>query len=350
MPTLPPETKLLSRDDFRELALVRDGGRCVLCGDPATEVHHIIERRLFPDGGYFLSNALSVCNPCHLRCEMTEVSLEEAYVAAGIRTPALPPQAYSDCRYTKWLDEILPDGTRLPGPLFGDESVQKILRAGGMLHLYRPYIKYPRTFHLPWSPGVGKDDRVLSNTDAFRGKRAIVSEKLDGENCTAYSDGYVHARSLEYESHPSRDRVKALLATVAFELPTGWRVCGENVYARHAIAYDALPGYFCVFSIWNERNECLSWDETVEWASLLGLPTVPVLYDGVWDEVAVRKLWTPRREGHEMEGYVVRTADRFAYRDFSTHMGKYVRAGHVPEHGGHWKRKPVTPNKLRAEA
>ena len=31
----------------------------------------------------------------------------------------------------------------------------------------------------------------------------------------------------------------------------------------HSIAYDALPAHFLVFSIWNERNECLSWDETV---------------------------------------------------------------------------------------
>jgi hypothetical protein len=35
-----------------------------------------------------------------------------------------------------------------------------------------------------------------------------------------------------------------------------------------------------VFSIWNEQN-ALSWDETVEWAELLGLFTVPVLWRGI---------------------------------------------------------------------
>ena len=39
-----------------------------------------------------------------------------------------------------------------------------------------------------------------------------------------------------------------------------------------------------LFSVWNELNVCLSWDETEEWAQRLGLVTVPVLYRGIWDE------------------------------------------------------------------
>ena len=60
---LPAEDELLSRDDFRELTFQRDGHRCVLCGAPAQDAHHIIERRLFPDGGYYLGNGASVCGP-----------------------------------------------------------------------------------------------------------------------------------------------------------------------------------------------------------------------------------------------------------------------------------------------
>ena len=44
--------KLLTRDQFRERALARDNNKCVICGGDATEVHHIIERRLFEGGGY----------------------------------------------------------------------------------------------------------------------------------------------------------------------------------------------------------------------------------------------------------------------------------------------------------
>lgn len=45
-------TKLLTRDDFRESVLKRDGYRCVVCGttERKLDAHHIIERRLFADG------------------------------------------------------------------------------------------------------------------------------------------------------------------------------------------------------------------------------------------------------------------------------------------------------------
>ena len=95
-------------------------------------------------------------------------------------------------------------------------------------------------------------------------------------NCTMYSDGSP-ARSIDSRHHPSRDWLKSLQGRVGHLIPAGWRVCGENMYALHSLGYDKLPSYFLVFSIWNEKNECLSWDDTVEWCELLGLTHVPVL-------------------------------------------------------------------------
>lgn len=34
---------------------------CVFCKKPATEVHHILDRKLFDDGGYYENNGASVC-------------------------------------------------------------------------------------------------------------------------------------------------------------------------------------------------------------------------------------------------------------------------------------------------
>lgn len=45
------------------------------------------------------------------------------------------------------------------------------------------YYKYPRTYHLPWSPGVSEDDKTISDISIFRDSEVVVSEKLDGENC-----------------------------------------------------------------------------------------------------------------------------------------------------------------------
>jgi hypothetical protein len=184
----------------------------------------------------------------------------------------------------------------------------------------------------------------------FGGAEAVITEKCDGENTTFYRD-YLHARSLDYASHPSRDRVRALHAQIAHDIPEGWRVCGENLYAVHSIAYEALPAYFLVFSIWNDRNECLSWDDTILWAQLLGLQVVPVLYRGTWDESTVRRRDRDGQSllGGDREGYVVRLAASFHYRAFRRSVAKYVRANHVVHRDGHWTMRPVVPNHLRPD-
>ena len=44
--------KLLTRDNFRESVFDRDNHKCVFCDKHAKDAHHIMERRLFNDGGY----------------------------------------------------------------------------------------------------------------------------------------------------------------------------------------------------------------------------------------------------------------------------------------------------------
>lgn len=41
--------------------------------------------------------------------------------------------------------------------------------------------KYPRTYHLSWSPGCINDDKMLDSIDHFIGKEIVVTEKCDGE-------------------------------------------------------------------------------------------------------------------------------------------------------------------------
>ena len=166
--------------------------------------------------------------------------------------------------------------------------------------------------------------------------------KMDGENTTMYKD-YLHARSIEYSPHPSRDRVKALHSQICYNIPEDWRICGENLYAKHSIHYKNLTDYFLMFSAWDNNNQCLSWPETKEWAELLGLGTVPAIYEGIWDEDLIKDLHRSEYGGDECEGYVVRIADSFHYKQFRQCVGKYVRKGHVHTHG-HWMRTAVVPN------
>lgn len=335
--------RLLTRDEFREGVFARDGHRCVICGEPGQDSHHILERRLFDDGGYYLSNGATLCGIHHIEAEQTVLSIETIRERAGIAAPALPTHFYPDERYDKWGNIILPNGRRTKGELFMDESVQKILGAGGVLSEFTDYIKYPRTLHFPWSPGATDDDRIHTDLTSFQNEEIVITEKMDGENTSLYPN-YYHARSLNSNSHPSQSWARAFHAKMGWSIPVGWRVCAENLYARHSIEYHDLDAYLMVFSIWDDRNMCLSWDQTVEWAGLLDMKTVPVLYRGPWDEKVVRSFDSIAKS---REGYVVRVARAFPFASFRRVVGKYVRANHV-QTTHHWKSQRIVPNVLKS--
>lgn len=340
----PADRHLLARDAFTAAVIERDRGACVICGRTARDgvrldAHHIIERRLWPDGGYYLENGATLCDDgkdgCHWKAETTELSVETLREACGITRACLPPDWYEGEAYDKWGNVALEDGRRTRGPLFHDPSVQKVLAP--VRHLFVDRVKYPRTWHLPWSPGATDDDRILKDLDHFAGRDVVVTRKMDGENFTGYADSSCHARSVDGRHHPSRDWAKTFWAQRAHDLPAGWRLCAENLYAVHSLRYEDLPGFVLGFSIWDEHNTCLGWDETTEWMALLDIPTVPVLWRGVFNARAIRELHQPERDDRIHEGYVVRLAGSFAFGAFSISIAKYVRANHVTT-DRHWMR------------
>lgn len=199
--------------------------------------------------------------------------------------------------------------------------------------------KYPRTYHLPWSLGSTSDDKVLSDTSHFEGKMVVVTEKMDGENTTMLWN-YYHARSISSSDHPSRHYVKKMWAEIRKDIPKTYRICGENLYAKHSIFYNNLESYFQVFNIWDGIT-CLSYNETVEWCELLGLVHVRVLYHGIYDEELIKQL-----DVSDIEGYVVRKVGSFNYFDFNLSVAKYVRKDHV-QTDEHWMNQEIVPNKLK---
>ncbi|MFE3585930.1 RNA ligase family protein [Streptomyces niveus] len=203
---------------------------------------------------------------------------------------------------------------------------------------------YPRTVHVPWSPGVGSDDVRGGDLDGLRGREVVVTEKMDGENTTLYRDG-LHARSLDSGHHPSRAWVKGLQGRIGALVPDGTRVCGENLYARHSIAYEELESWFYGFSVW-DGEWCLGWDETVRVLRRLGIPSPRVLWRGVFDERALRGL---KLDPARQEGYVVRTVEGFVREEFGRRLAKWVRPHHV-QTDTHWMHAAVVENGLGAAA
>lgn len=221
--------------------------------------------------------------------------------------------------------------------------MQKIIKP--FLHLFTDYVKYPRSYHLPWSQSLSKDDKSLKDDSIFHNKIVIMTEKLDGENFTGYSD-YSHARSIDSDNHESRNYVKNMFSKFQHDIPKGWRICGENTFAKHSIFYDNLDSYFYGFSIWDDKNKCLSWQETLEWFELFNIIPVPVLYYGLYDYKKIREIES-QLDFNKVEGYVLRNADGFHYKDFKNNLGKFVRKNHVNDVVHHWKQKQIIKNKLK---
>ena len=345
------EQELLTRDSFRNGVFQRDKNSCVICGQAGQDAHHIIERRLFPDGGYYLQNGATLCGDCHIKAEQTLITTEELRDAADIKDVILPPHAYSDQRYDKWLNPILENGMRLRGELFEDISVQKVLAP--VLHLFSDKVKYSRTNHLPWSKSITKDDRILneSSLESWIGTEVIITEKRDGEQSNLYKDGF-HARSIDFTPHPSRDRLKALHSQIAHNIPDGWRIVGENLTAKHSIHYTHLDTFFEVFGIWDGLT-CLSWDDTILYSQILELKTVPLLWRGIWNETiktsCIRNTLFVNNSLDEIEGYVIRPTNAFHYKDFKNVVGKFVRANHINKTQHHWFSSQLVWNKYGHE-
>lgn len=201
--------------------------------------------------------------------------------------------------------------------------------------------KYPSTPHLPWSPGTQDDDKKLSSTDHFEGKQVYITEKLDGENTTMYRD-YIHARSIDSPTNFTRSWVQQFHSSIAHNIPDGWRIVGENVWAEHSVRYEKLESYFYPFAVYDDNNFCLSYSDMIIFLRTQAFKDLPnkwkhpvmprVMYRNIFDAFSIEAI---EINPDKQEGYVLRTEEGFHYDDFEAHVAKYVRMGHV-QTDEHW--------------
>lgn len=331
---------LLTRDAFRQAVFARDRQACVACfATGPLDAHHIYERRLWDDGGYYLDNGASLCERCHRDAESTLISVEQLHGLIRAVDPPRPSCLTADGEYDKWGNAILAEG-RARGPLYH--------RCRDTVHdgvVFTRTVKYPRTMHLPWSEGMTSDDRQIHSLAVLRELEVVVTEKMDGENTTMYSD-LIHARSVQpLRPLSARSYVKKLHGLIRQDIPEGWRVCGENMQGVHSIRYENLDSYFLGFSVWDDSNTCLSWYDTLDWFQLLQLTHVPVLFHGSFAEFEKSELVKgtfPRTK----EGYVVRPTKAFHLNEFQRCVAKFVRRDHVTT-TEHWAHGEIEFNGLR---
>lgn len=121
-------------------------------------------------------------------------------------------------------------------------------------------------------------------------------------------------------------------------------MCGENLYALHSIGYTQLPSYFLAFSVWNSDNVSLGWSDTVDFCNQRGISTVPVMYEGLFDEAKLTKL-ASEFDHTVTEGFVIRLASQFEFDKFGNSVAKWVRPNHVTT-DKHWMHSEMILNKL----
>ncbi len=202
--------------------------------------------------------------------------------------------------------------------------------------------KYNRTYHCSWSEGTTSDDRFLKDTSNLLNHEIVITEKLDGSNA-GVTNKAVFARSHAAPSQNPWDvKMWELHDVIKWDIPDNMFLFGESMYAIHSISYNNLKSYFYLFNI-KENDTFLSWKEVEEWAYLLNIPTVPILFKGiVKTEEELKNLtldlmkYKSQLDG-ELEGLVIRIADSFEYDKFSTHVAKIVRKNHVKT-DVHWTR------------
>ena len=207
-------------------------------------------------------------------------------------------------------------------------------------------MKYPRTYHLPYSPGATKDDKKLQDGwfSNYIGEEIVITEKLDGENihmnqkdCYARSDG---APTRSPWSRNIWDPKDGLYWKIKPLIGPNETIFGENLYGEHSIHYGKLDNYFHLFAV-NDGNKWYSWDFVKMMAKVLDVPHVPELWRGwIYNEKQLEELVNkftsiPSIYGDTREGVVIRLTSSFPLDDFKHYVCKWVRPNHV-QTDEHW--------------
>jgi hypothetical protein len=322
--------------------------------DENGEVHHIIERALWTDGGYIPENGVCVCTDHHKHAEQNNIPPQTFWKWAEITDPVVPTNT---TQINKWGDEF-------ETPPHAD---------------IREYHKYPSTRHLLplyWQSPRGtvserteRDDTGHQSVESFRNIPCIVMTKMDGSNAmlVADADEPVRARNGRHAEHESFDRLKQEYwnRNVYESLPDHIQLFGENMYAKHSIHYGCdgccdernqgppVTDVFLVFGAYDTRyNIWCSWPETVRLALDVGFTPVQ-FFSATYKHVheLKRSLTTNAQRivdnGHE--GIVIRPKFPFHWGQFDQYVGKYVRPNHV-QTDEHWSQQRCIQNKIREDS
>ena len=73
---------LLTREEFKKQVFAKTNGKCCVlgCSCEAVDAHHIMDRKLWKDGGYYLSNGAALCSKHHLDAEQGRITPRQYFM------------------------------------------------------------------------------------------------------------------------------------------------------------------------------------------------------------------------------------------------------------------------------
>jgi 5-methylcytosine-specific restriction endonuclease McrA len=94
---------LLTREEARQKTLDRDHNKCIICNEiNELTIHHIIDRSLFKDQGYYIDNLITLCPVCHIKSENGTYTCNELREKANIDNIVLPDGYDNSVEIDKW--------------------------------------------------------------------------------------------------------------------------------------------------------------------------------------------------------------------------------------------------------
>lgn len=219
--------------------------------------------------------------------------------------------------------------------------------------------KYEKTYRIPISQVKVKGKHYLSHKEVsalLRGN-VVVEEKLDGANTgvVRHKKGFTlqkrgslvgpseHAQFNYFHSWANRYKYDQLM-----EIPVGYIVYTELLYAVHYIHYDALPDYVIVIDVWNGRKY-LNRKEKDRFCEKHGLVPTPLVTEGHFNKDELFGLIPPvSAYGNQIEGIMIKKYHRKnkLYMKGKLVLPDFVKALHGLQH---WSRKPLERNKVKKE-
>jgi hypothetical protein len=109
---------LLTREEFKRQVFSRTSGKCCVpgCECAAVDAHHIMDRKLWSDGGYYLTNGAALCSKHHLDAEQGRITPAECLNFMGIEigwvdVPDKLREQYSDIEdFDSFYRTLMKDG------------------------------------------------------------------------------------------------------------------------------------------------------------------------------------------------------------------------------------------------